>query len=339
MLLPSSQFVLFLLAALACFCWSLWPNLIKVAGPRWRFELFSFDFAVGSVAAALLAAFTLGTLGSDLTFSDRLLIGGRSSQAVALGSGAILNLGNMLLVAAVSLAGIGATVPLSIGSAMVVASCVDLFFNPQGKWIWAVAGVALMITGVCVDAAAVRARERDQPVLAAAKTRKHTSGKTIFLCMLSGLFLGVSYPLFERVAPGELGLGAYAALVLVATGIAVSTIFFNIYFMNIRLVGEQLKLKAYFRGTPRQHFSGLTAGALWTLGALCCFLGATASPAFGAGPQFSWVLAESGAILCVVWGALFWKEFQSVGPRSMRLVIAYPSFLIGGFILLGIAYR
>jgi glucose uptake protein len=339
MLLPSGHSVLISLAALACFCWSVWPNLIKAAGPRWRFELFYFDFAVGAVAAALLAAFTLGTFGSDLTFSDRLLIAGRSSQAVALGSGAIFNLGNMLLVAAVSLAGIALAVPLSVGTGMVVASCVDFYFNPQGNWMLAAAGAALMAGGIFLDAAALRAREREQPAIPGAKMRKRTSGKAIFVCVLSGLFLGISYPVFERVAPGELGLGPYGALVLVAAGVGVSTFFFNIYFMNIRMVGEQIKVKAYFRGTPKQHFAGFAGGALWATGALCCFLGATASPAFGAGPLFSLVLAASGAVLCVVWGALFWKEFAGTGGRTKRLAGAYTALLLAGFILLGLAYR
>jgi glucose uptake protein len=338
MLLPSGHAVLIALAALACLCWSVWPNLIKAAGPRWRFELFYFDFAVGTVAAALLAAFTLGTFGSDLTFSDRLLIAGRSSQAVAFGSGAIFNLGNMLLVAAVSLAGIAMAVPLSVGTGMVVASCVDFYFNPQGNWMLAFAGAAMMVAGVWVDAAALRKREREQPTAPGAKVRKRTSGRAIFICLLSGLFWGISYPVFEQVAPGDLGLGPYGALVLVAVGVGVSTFFFNIYFMNIRMVGEQIKLKAYFRGTPKQHFAGFVGGALWAAGALCCFLVATASPAFGAGPLFSLVIAASGAVLCVIWGALFWKEFAGTGPQTKGLAGAYTALLLAGFMLLGVAY-
>ena len=354
MLLPSSHFVLILLAVAACLCWGVWPNLIKSAGPRWRFELFYIDFAVGSVITALLAAFTLGMLGSDLTFNDRLLIAGRSAQAVAFGSGAIFSLGNMLLVAAVSLAGIAAVVPLSVGIAMVVASCVDFYFNPQGSWVMAAIGVLLMACGAWVNAIVLRAREREVPMVPGPKPGtkpltksggkplkplKPTSRRAILICALAGLFLGISYPMFERVAPGELGLGPYAALVLVATGIGVSTIFFNIYFLNIRMVGEQIKLKAYFRGTPKQHFSGLAGGAIWTIGALCCFLGATAIPEFGAGPQFSFVLASSGAILCFFWGRRLWGEFAGLGPKSSRLVMTYTAALIAGFIVLGFAYH
>jgi hypothetical protein len=144
---------------------------------------------------------------------------------------------------------------------------------------------------------------------------------------------------FERVGPGELGLGPYASLVLVAAGIGVSTVFFNIYFMNIRMVGEQIKLKAYFRGTPKQHFAGLASGGVWTIGALCCYMDATAVPGFGAGPQFSLVLAASGAVLCVLWGVLFWKELSGIGAQTKRFVMASSALLAAGFIVLGLAYR
>ena len=125
-----------------------------------------------------------------------------------------------------------------------------------------------------------------------------------------------------------------------ATGIGVSTIFFNIYFMNIRMVGEQIKLKAYFRGTPKQHFSGLAGGALWTIGALCCFLGATAIPEFGAGPQFSFVIASSGAMLCRFMGSrCSGRNLQGSDAKSHRLILTYTAVLIAGFIVLGFAYH
>ena len=33
-----------------------------MAGNRWRFELFSFDFAIGAILFALVSAYTLGNL-------------------------------------------------------------------------------------------------------------------------------------------------------------------------------------------------------------------------------------------------------------------------------------
>lgn len=339
MLLPSSPSVLYLLIAVACICWGVWPNFIKSAGPRWRFELFYLDFAAGVVMLALAAAFTLGTLGSDLTFSDRLLIAGRTLQVVVFGAGSMFNLGNMLLLAAISLAGIAITVPLSVGVAMLVASLVDLFAHPQGSVLWASAGMAFILAGVFLDTTAYRALDRDLSIKPGAKPRKRITRKVIFLCVLSGLFLGASFPVLEQGIQGDFGLGPYAALVVFAIGIAVSTLFFNIYFMNIRMVGEQIKLKAYLRGTPKQHLAGFTSGLLWAIGALCCFLCATATPSFGAGQDFSIVIAESGAILCALFGILRWKEFAGAGPKTARYPAAYLACLAAGFALLAIAYR
>ena len=49
-------------------CLGSWINTFKATGNRWRFELFSIDFAVGALLISLLAAYTLGTLGADLEF-------------------------------------------------------------------------------------------------------------------------------------------------------------------------------------------------------------------------------------------------------------------------------
>ncbi|HEX4807893.1 MAG TPA: hypothetical protein VH325_03135 [Bryobacteraceae bacterium] len=339
MLLPSSPSLLLLLIALACFCWGVWPNFIKAAGPRWRFELFYIDFAAGVVVLALAAAFTLGTFGSDLTFSDRLLIAGRTLQVVVFGAGSLFNLGNMLLIAAVSLAGIAIAVPLSVGVAMIVASLVDLFAHPQGSELWASGGMALLLAGVLLDTKTYRALDQELSTKPGAKPRKRVTRKAIFLCVLSGLFLGASFPVLEQGIQGDFSLGPYAALVVFAIGIGVSTFFFNIYFMNIRMVGEQIRLKAYLRGTPKQHLAGLAAGALWAIGALCCFLCATAVPNFGAGPDFSIAIAESSAVLCALFGILRWKEFAGAGQKTARYPSAYLACLAAGFALLAVAYR
>jgi hypothetical protein len=66
---------------------------------------------------------------------------------------------------------------------------------------------------------------------------------------------------------------------------------------------------------------------------------ATAVPGFGAGPQFSLVLAASGAVLCVLWGVLFWKELSGIGAQTKRFVMASSALLAAGFIVLGLAYR
>src|SRR5579875_3253920 len=115
MILPVTYVPVLILLIASLFCLGAWINTFKAAGAKWRFELFAIDFSIGGLLVVLIAAFTLGTLGSDLAFSDRMLVAGRTAQALAIIAGAVFNLGNMLLLAAVGLIGISTAFPLTIG--------------------------------------------------------------------------------------------------------------------------------------------------------------------------------------------------------------------------------
>src|ERR1700693_1556953 len=109
MILPSSYAITLALIILGMLCWGSWASLYKAAGPganRMRFELFYFDFAIGTVIAALLCALTFGSFGFDgFTFMDDLLHAAKKQDLWAVMAGGVFNLGNMLLLAAVAEAG------------------------------------------------------------------------------------------------------------------------------------------------------------------------------------------------------------------------------------------
>ena len=100
MVLPTTYISALLLLVLSFICLGSWVSTFKLAGPRWRFELFCIDFAIGAAALSAIAAFTLGSLGSDLGFTDRMLVAGHLAQVFLIAAGFIFNLGNMLLLAA-----------------------------------------------------------------------------------------------------------------------------------------------------------------------------------------------------------------------------------------------
>jgi glucose uptake protein len=134
-----------LLLALSLLCLGLWPNLFKKSGSQWRFELFYFDFAVGALLLSVIAAFTFGSLGSEMAFSDRMLVAGRSAQVWAIGAGFLFNLGNMLLVAGASLLGISGAFPLGIGLAVIIGCCYNLRAD---NILTVIAGIVLMLLAV-----------------------------------------------------------------------------------------------------------------------------------------------------------------------------------------------
>ena len=52
-----------MLCVVTMLCWGSWGNTQKLAGKTWRFELFYWDYVLGLVIFALLAGFTMGSLG------------------------------------------------------------------------------------------------------------------------------------------------------------------------------------------------------------------------------------------------------------------------------------
>ena len=89
-------------------CWGSWANTQKLASKEWRFQLFYWDYAIGVFLLALGLAFTLGSTGSD---GRPFLADLRQAEGKWLGSaflgGVIFNLSNILLVAAIDIAGLG----------------------------------------------------------------------------------------------------------------------------------------------------------------------------------------------------------------------------------------
>src|SRR3954469_18418950 len=83
MIIPSTYASTLLLLILSMACWGSWANTLKLTGNQWRFELFYFDYSFGVLLASVIAAFTFGTMGADMTFQDRMLVAGHLKQFFA----------------------------------------------------------------------------------------------------------------------------------------------------------------------------------------------------------------------------------------------------------------
>src|SRR5262245_42375067 len=154
MVIPTTYWAALALALLSMLCWGSWANTFKFTGGKWRFELFYFDYALGVLIAAVIAAFTFGQLGTELSFEDNLAIAGKRSMAYAAAAGVVFNLANMLLVAAIALAGMAVAFPVGIGLALVVGVVWNYFLNPQGNPLLLGFGVALVMLAIIVDSIA-----------------------------------------------------------------------------------------------------------------------------------------------------------------------------------------
>ncbi len=341
MVLPTTYTSVLLLLLLSFFCLGIWPSLFKKSGPQWRFELFYFDFAIGALLLSVIAAFTFGTYGSEMAFSDRMLVAGRTSEAYALAAGFLFNLGNLMLLGAVSLLGISGAFPLGIGFALIVES----FYNFRLNNIFLlVGGVVLMLLALVLDGSACHLRDlpsanpaRHPPAKsssqAAAKKKGRRTTKGILIALISGVPLGLFYPLLTRSVPGDFGLGPYAGMLLFAIGLMLSTIIFNFYFMNIAIEGGAIRLNAYFRGNAGQHFLGFGAGAMWSIGAFSAALAAFAPSSIGVPAQLRLILPVASSILAVLAGLFIWREFAK-GAKNGRVLIAVAIFFFAGALVL-----
>lgn len=333
MVLPTTYFSTLLLLLISMICWGSWANALKMTGDRWRFELFYFDYSAGVLLAAIVAAFTFGMMGSDMTFQDRMLVAGHLKEAYVVAGGVVFNLANILLVGAIGLAGMAVAFPVGIGLALIIGVVWNYVLNPQGNPALLFAGLALVVVAIVVDAMAHRARDR----AAGKDARKKSATKGLVLSIVSGILMGTFYPLVEKGMGGDLGLGPYAAALFFSFGVFVSTFFFNIFFMNVPIEGQPIRLNAYFQGSARLHMIGIGGGVVWAVGAITNFVGASAPAQVNVGPAISLAIGQCATLISVLWGLFVWKEFSNTPAVVKRLVTVMVVLFAGGLALLSLA--
>jgi glucose uptake protein len=323
MVLPLTYGAALALIIVSMLCWGSWANTFKLAG-KWRFELFYFDYSLGVLIAATVYALTLGNFGYDgFDFVDDLMHAGKRQIFFGGVGGVVFNLANMLLVAAISLAGLSVAFPVGIGLALVIGVIWNYILKPQGNPALLFSGAAVVVVAIIVDAFAYRALEAGKAAQAAKQSEgpRKTIGKGIALSLLSGVLMGSFFPLVEMGKSGPLGLGPYAIGFVFSLGVFFSTFVFNIFFMNFPVEGPPIAISEYFKGTGRQHLLGIVGGLIWATGTIANFVAASAPESVQVGPAISYAIGQGATMVSALWGLLVWKEFAGAGPR-VRLLVA-----------------
>jgi glucose uptake protein len=314
MILPTTYAVALLLLVFSMLCWGSWANTFKLAR-NWRFELFYFDYAFGVVIAAIVTAYTFGSMGDELSFMDNLSITGKRQIATAFFAGGVFNLANMLLVAAISLSGLAVAFPVGIGLALVIGVIWNYLLKPAGNPYLLFFGALLVVLAIVVDALAYRTHAE-----AVGSKATSFSVKGLIIALISGVLMGSFYPLVQMSTAGEIGLGPYTVAVIFSLGVLISTMVFNLYFMNLPVQGEPVPLTAYFQGSFRNHALGLLGGILWCLGAVMNFVASAAPAEVTVGPAVSYGLGQGATMVSALWGLLVWNEFRGANGRVRMLL-------------------
>jgi glucose uptake protein len=289
---------------------------------KYRFELFYFDFGIGLGVLALLCGLTFGRLGFDgFNFSDDLLNARKQDWLFVLLAAMIFNFGNMLTLAAASIAGMSVAFPLALGVAMIVGAWMNFLGQSEINIALLVGGTLIVAMALALGSGAYSHLKivQHEALARAGKTkstRRPSSIKAILLSLVGGLVLGTYAPLLLRAQDPDTGLGPYSLLFLFSIGVVVSTFIFNLFFMNLPVEGDPLEIADYIKTPIKNHVLGLFSGAVWGIGAIAVFVANTPKGDAHPSGAIALMLQQAAPILAALWGLLVWKEFKGGDARA-----------------------
>lgn len=307
---------------IAMTCWGSWANTQKLAAKNWRFELFYWDVVIGLLVFSLLMAFTLGSMGHEpggRTFLEDLAHADGKSIAYSMLGGVIWNLGNLLLVAAIAVAGLAVGFPIGGGIAWLGGTILGFIIEITTKGS-SNSNPYLLFGGMALATFAIYLSMRSYKRLTA--YQKKPSFKGIILAVLAGLFIAPFYtvtmygmdPAFGLSGAGT--LTPYSGAVFFALGAFLSTFIINPIFMARPVEGSPVKMSAYFQGNFKSHFWGILGGSIWMLGMVVSFMSS------GEGSTIAYALSNAAPVVAILWGVLVWKEFKGA-PKGTNSIVTF----------------
>jgi glucose uptake protein len=350
--IPTSSFSAELLLVISFLLLGLWSSTFKMAGNRWRFELFSVDFALGAVLFALVSAYAFGAFGAELGFSEHLLIASKTNQALAFIAGGLFAFGSMLLLSATALLGLSFAYSIATGSALLVLAA----FQFAGfRALFIVAAVISALLAIVFGCIGARSGEATLPAVSLpvmVLVRKSASGqiikqtravggmrgssKGIIVSILSGLALGAMVSPFDTSVFGQFGLGTFSGVVVFFLGALSATIVLSFLLINAPIHGGPIGMKTYFRGTVSQHILGLVGGGLCAAGVLLLTLLNAYPNELRPDELWFWAAGLGAGLLAIALGLSKWHELSGASGSTMRSLIIGALFLlvaIGAFAL------
>jgi glucose uptake protein len=314
-------------AVIFCFitmlCWGSWANTQKLTANNWRFELFYWDYVLGIVLLTLLFAMTLGSTGeSGRPFLEDLRQGSNENLSSAFTGGVIFNAANILLTAAIAIAGMSVAFPVGIGLALVIGVIVNYMDAPVGNPSILFGGVACIAVAIVMNAYAFQKKSQGA---------QKPSMTGLLLSVISGSMMGLFYkyvansmsPDFTQPEIGK--LTPYTALFIFSLGIFASNFVFNSLLMRFPISGMKVPVSAYFKGSFKNHLVGILGGCIWSIGMSFSILASEK-----AGPAISYGLGQGATVVAAVWGIYVWKEFKdasSVIHKILNIMLAF--YIIG----------
>lgn len=324
MVLIESYNVAVVLLIISMLCWGSWANTQKLASREWAFPLFYWDYTIGLVLLSLAFGLTLGSTGEEgRPFLEDLSQAGSGALFSAFLGGVIFNIANLLVVAAIDIAGMAIAFPIAIGLALVLGVIINYLGEAKGDPVLLTIGVALVTLAIVLNAFAYRRASRDAPA---------SSTKGIVISVIAGIIMGFFYrfvadSLVIDFANPEAGkLTPYTAVFVFSVGVFLSNFLWNTFFMYRPVSGKPVTYADYFnKGNFRLHAIGILGGVIWCLGMFFSILASDL-----AGPAISYGLSQGATMVAAAWGVFVWREFRGAPRGTNQLIFLMFLFFIVG---------
>lgn len=243
MYVPATFGVSIALLFICMLCWGSWANTFSLTRGKYRFELFYWDYAVGVLLGVLALSALMAP--NAAVFQGTMA---PSSAAWGIFSGVVFSIGNVLLVAAISLTGMAVAFPVTCGLALLIAVGLSLWINPAVPVGWMSLGAGMILLSMIMDAAAYRSL--------AANAASSTRG--IVIAIIGGVCMGAFPPCSEKAFEGPNGLDAYSAAVMLGVGVLLCTILTNYLLMRWPITGDEpVPMKRLFTAPISFHVLGI----------------------------------------------------------------------------------
>lgn len=325
MFLVSTLPIAIFLCFLTMIGWGSWANTQKFAGAdRWRFELYYWDYAIGVFLTGVIFALTFGQFGPAAPDTlTNLSHASASSIRSAFLSGAIFNLSNVLLVVAIDAAGMTVAFPVGVGLALILGTVGSYLQTPKGDPTLIAAGVFLILAAMISSS------------IASSKLKQagKSTIKGLIYAISAGCLMGFFYPELAKTLPADFHvtqpgqLTPYSALLLFGTGLLISNLVINTFFMR----AGKVTYAQYFEKS-KVHFLGIAGGAIWMLALSFNILASGV-----AGPAISYALGQCATLIASIWGIFVWKEFRNAPAGTNIWIAAMFLNYLAGIVLIGAA--
>lgn len=311
-----------LLCVITMICWGSWANTQKLATKSWTFPLFYWDYTLGLIILSLVFGLTLGSQGTaGQSFGANLSSASGSALFSAFMGGVIFNIANLLLVAAIAIAGMAVAFPIGIGLALVLGVVINYLATPLGNPLILFTGVGLVTLAIVLDALAYRKISSGS-----------TTTKGIVISLVAGILMGFFFRFVAASMSADFAqptaglLTPYTALFVFSIGVFLSSFIFNTFFMYRPVEGEKSTYRDYFRkGTPRLHLIGILGGVIWCIGMSFSLIASEK-----AGYAISYGLGQGATLIAAIWGVFIWREFKGAPKGTNTLLgLMFLSFILG----------